>query len=40
VDKILAGQGKKGRIPPLWDGRAGERIAGVVAKRLLGPAAV
>jgi UDP-N-acetylglucosamine 2-epimerase (non-hydrolysing) len=27
VDKILKGQGKQGKIPPLWDGLAGERIA-------------
>lgn len=27
VDAILAGRGKRGTIPPLWDGRAGERIA-------------
>lgn len=27
VMTILAGRGKCGRIPPLWDGRAGERIA-------------
>jgi UDP-N-acetylglucosamine 2-epimerase (non-hydrolysing) len=26
VDGILAGHGKKGRIPKLWDGRAAERI--------------
>lgn len=25
--KILGGQGKQGRIPPLWDGHASERIA-------------
>ena len=30
VSKILAGQGKGGRIPPLWDGLASERIADVV----------
>jgi UDP-N-acetylglucosamine 2-epimerase (non-hydrolysing) len=30
VDKILTGQGKAGRIPPLWDGCASERIADVV----------
>jgi UDP-N-acetylglucosamine 2-epimerase (non-hydrolysing) len=29
--KILAGKGKKGGIPPLWDGKAGERIADVIA---------
>ncbi|OAI24517.1 UDP-N-acetyl glucosamine 2-epimerase [Methylosinus sp. R-45379] len=27
VDDILDNGGKKGRIPPLWDGRAAERIA-------------
>jgi UDP-N-acetylglucosamine 2-epimerase (non-hydrolysing) len=28
--KILEGKGKKGAIPPLWDGHAGERIAEVL----------
>jgi UDP-N-acetylglucosamine 2-epimerase (non-hydrolysing) len=27
LQKILAGKGKKGQIPPLWDGHASERIA-------------
>jgi UDP-N-acetylglucosamine 2-epimerase (non-hydrolysing) len=27
---ILAGRGKRGSIPPLWDGHAGERIADVL----------
>lgn len=27
VDDILAGKGKRGRVPELWDGRAAERIA-------------
>jgi UDP-N-acetylglucosamine 2-epimerase (non-hydrolysing) len=27
VDEILAGRGKRGRVPVLWDGRAAERIA-------------
>ena len=27
VDQILSGQGKRGRVPELWDGRAAERIA-------------
>ncbi|MEM6327455.1 MAG: UDP-N-acetylglucosamine 2-epimerase (non-hydrolyzing) [Bacteroidota bacterium] len=27
VDDVLAGRAKTGGIPPLWDGRAGERIA-------------
>lgn len=28
---ILAGHAKHGEIPPLWDGKAGERIAGILA---------
>ncbi|MFQ6616375.1 MAG: non-hydrolyzing UDP-N-acetylglucosamine 2-epimerase [Fidelibacterota bacterium] len=32
VSKILSGSPKKGKVPPLWDGRAGERIAGVLEK--------
>ncbi len=28
VAKVLDGKGKKGQIPPLWDGHAAERIAG------------
>ena len=31
---ILAGKGKKGKIPELWDGKAAERIAEVITKRL------
>jgi UDP-N-acetylglucosamine 2-epimerase (non-hydrolysing) len=31
VSRVLAGQAKKGTIPPLWDGQAGERIAAVIA---------
>ena len=27
VDEIMAGGGKRGRVPELWDGRAAERIA-------------
>jgi len=27
VDEILAGRGKRGRVPELWDGHAGQRIA-------------
>jgi UDP-N-acetylglucosamine 2-epimerase (non-hydrolysing) len=30
--RILAGHAKKGTIPPLWDGHAGERIADILAK--------
>ena len=28
--RVLNGQGKKGEIPPLWDGKAGERIADII----------
>ena len=28
---ILAGRGQRGQIPPLWDGRAGARIAEIIA---------
>jgi UDP-N-acetylglucosamine 2-epimerase (non-hydrolysing) len=31
--KILEGRNKKGSIPPLWDGHAGERIAGILSHR-------
>jgi len=33
--KILAGNAKRGTIPPLWDGRASERIADII---VAGPA--
>ena len=32
LDAILAGRGKAGRVPDMWDGRAGERIATVLAQ--------
>ena len=31
LSRVLAGQAKKGAIPPLWDGHAGERIAALLA---------
>jgi UDP-N-acetylglucosamine 2-epimerase (non-hydrolysing) len=34
IYEILAGEGKKGRIPDLWDGKAAERIVGVLMERL------
>lgn len=36
VRKVLAGQGKQGRRPHLWDGHAAERIVGVLARELTG----
>jgi UDP-N-acetylglucosamine 2-epimerase (non-hydrolysing) len=34
LDALFAGAGKRGGIPPLWDGRAGERIAAKLAEIL------
>jgi UDP-N-acetylglucosamine 2-epimerase (non-hydrolysing) len=34
VRRVLRGQGKQGRRPALWDGRASERIVEVLAKEL------
>jgi UDP-N-acetylglucosamine 2-epimerase (non-hydrolysing) len=31
LSRVLAGKAKQGTVPPLWDGRAGERIAEVLA---------
>lgn len=31
VSNVLAGRGKRGSIPPLWDGDAGKRIAQILA---------
>jgi len=33
VEKILNGQCKKGTVPPLWDGQAGQRIAAILSKQ-------
>ncbi len=32
LERILRGQGKRGSVPPLWDGRAAERIRDVFLK--------
>ena len=32
LSRVLAGEAKKGTVPPLWDGHAGKRIAAVVAE--------
>lgn len=34
VENVLNGRGKKGAVPPLWDGHAGERIAKILEKNL------
>jgi UDP-N-acetylglucosamine 2-epimerase (non-hydrolysing) len=33
--KVLSGRPKKGKIPALWDGKAAERIARIIAKSIL-----
>jgi UDP-N-acetylglucosamine 2-epimerase (non-hydrolysing) len=38
--KALGGNGKKGRLPERWDGRAAGRIAEIFERTLLGPASV
>ena len=35
VDEILAGKGKRGRVPEMWDGRAAERIVAHLADWLV-----
>jgi UDP-N-acetylglucosamine 2-epimerase (non-hydrolysing) len=35
VSRVLAGDARKGTIPPLWDGKAGERIADVLMTQAL-----
>ncbi len=37
VEAILAGGGKTGRMPALWDGRTAQRIAGILAGNLPAP---
>ena len=39
IDAILAGGGKRGRLPELWDGRTAGRIAAHMAKWLRAPRA-
>ena len=34
LDRLFAGQWKKGAVPPLWDGRTGERIVAHLMKLL------
>ena len=37
LDRFFAGQWKRGAIPPMWDGKAGERIAAELEKLLRHP---
>lgn len=32
AERVLAGDAKRGRVPPLWDGRSGERVAEIIAR--------
>jgi UDP-N-acetylglucosamine 2-epimerase (non-hydrolysing) len=34
--KVLRGEGKRGRRPHLWDGKAAERIVAILASELVG----
>jgi UDP-N-acetylglucosamine 2-epimerase (non-hydrolysing) len=36
LDRLFAGQWKRGAVPPLWDGRTGERIVGALEGLLAG----
>lgn len=33
-ERAFEGNGKKGKIPELWDGKAGERIAGIISEHI------
>jgi UDP-N-acetylglucosamine 2-epimerase (non-hydrolysing) len=34
LDRLFSGRWKRGSIPPLWDGRTGERIVSVLEREL------
>jgi UDP-N-acetylglucosamine 2-epimerase (non-hydrolysing) len=34
LDRLFAGQWKRGQVPPLWDGHAGERIVAIIGQYL------
>jgi UDP-N-acetylglucosamine 2-epimerase (non-hydrolysing) len=36
LEKLFAGQWKKGGIPEMWDGKTGERIVGILEELLGG----
>jgi UDP-N-acetylglucosamine 2-epimerase (non-hydrolysing) len=33
LDRLFAGQWKKGQVPPLWDGKTGERIVAILERQ-------
>ena len=35
VQRLLRGERKQGKVPPMWDGRAAERIAEIVSRQIL-----
>lgn len=35
VERVLDGGGKSGCVPPLWDGKTGERIASIIGRQYL-----
>ena len=35
LDRLFAGQWKRGQVPPLWDGKTGERIVAILENRPL-----
>ena len=36
IQSVLMGRGKQGSRPEFWDGKAGERIAGIMKRHLRG----
>ena len=36
VAAIIAGQTKRGQVPPLWDGKAAERITDIITEKFTG----
>ena len=36
VEEIIKGNGKKGKVPDLWDGKAAGRIVEIIAGELIG----
>ncbi|MDF1526629.1 MAG: UDP-N-acetylglucosamine 2-epimerase [bacterium] len=36
ANEILEGKGKRGQVPPLWDGKTSERIVNIIQRDLMG----